>query len=677
MEQLDFLVDLLVVFAVTGVAVFLFQLLRLPSVVGLLVAGVLMGPTGFSLVDEVERVRLLAEIGVVVLLFTVGLEFSLSKLWAMWPVMFRVGMPQVLLCGLVTFLATYWYMGGLGPAVFCGMLVAMSSTAIVLKVLTDRGELDSPQGRVAIAVLLLQDLLVVVCMLSTPLLAAQGGDVKSLLVSLAVGNGMVVLILLAGKFLVPHLLYLVVQTRNRELFLILIVLLCLGTAAATAAVGLSLALGAFLAGLALAESDYAHQTLAEVLPFRDTLASLFFVSVGMLLDLRFVAENWLLIAVTVPAIFALKFLAGALPTLLLGYPQRIAVLSGVALAQVGEFSFVLAGRGRELGLLRSDDYQTFLAAAVITIALTPFLIAGSPKLAEWLGRFPIGRRETEEPDARVVERNHVIIIGYGVNGRNVARVLRDVDIPYVVLEMNPDTVRQGRARGEPLFFGDSTRPALLEHLGIHEAQVLVVAISDPASARRTVQMGRQLNPGVHIIIRTRYVAEVEELQRLGANEIIPEEFETSMEIFARVLRRYEVPRNIILDLSERIRLDHYDVLRDPDTPVQRVTLPFNILQRVETESCLIKEDSTAIGKSIGELRIRNATGATVVAVRRDQQLFLNPGPDQVLKVGDIVVLIGDRHQVDRAVFLLDSTLEQPEPKSSSTSSSGEREPSGT
>jgi CPA2 family monovalent cation:H+ antiporter-2 len=663
MDAVHFLRDLLIVFAVAAVGVFLFQRLRLPSVVGLLAAGMLVGPHGLSLIQDAERVRILAEIGVVVLLFAVGLEFSLPRLAGLGRLMALVGAPQVLICGAVGVAATWWYFGDVRPAIFVGMLVAMSSTAVVFKLLTDRGELTSPQGNVSAAVLLFQDLLVVGCMVLLPLLAQRDGAGAAAETSLGLGLAVVLALLLTGRYLVPLVLYQVVRTHNRELFLIVLVLLCLGSSALTGAMGWSLALGAFLAGLALSESDYATQTLAEVLPFRDTLSSLFFISVGMLLDLRFVVDHLPLVGLTVLAVVVLKFAAGGLPTLLAGYPLRIAVLTGVALAQVGEFSFILADRGQALGLLDRAQYQTFLAAAVLTIALTPVLIAAGPRLADFFESLPLperwraGRGLAGPQEEKVTARDHVIILGYGLNGRNLAKVLQAVDIEYIVLELNPDTVKKARAHGEPVYYGDCTRPAVLEHLGIRAARLLVVGISDAASSRRAVQLARAENPRLHIIVRTRYLSEVKELRQLGATDIIPEEFETSVEIFARVLRQYEVPRNLILDLIDRVRGEHYEVLRDVKLPPMRVVLPHaNILEKMEIQPCWIRDGSPARDKTVGEVNLRAETGATLVAVRRAGKVLLNPGPELRLEANDVAILMGDRSQVHRAVCLLDPTL---------------------
>ena len=574
-----FLADLVIVFAVAAAIVFAFGQFRLPSVVGLLVAGVLVGPYGLSLISDLHVVEVLAEIGVVVLLFTVGLEFSLSRLLVMLPTMARVGLPQIVGTTILVTAATWWYLGTLPQAVFAGMLVAMSSTAIVLKLLADRGETATPHGRIAIAVLLLQDLVVVAAMLAVPLLATAagvdppaeaaavshgGGLFANPLASVAAGLAVVVAVLAVGRLVVPRILHEVVRLRNRELFLMTIVLACLGTAAITAQAGLSLALGAFLAGLVLSESEYGHQAFTEVLPFRDTLASLFFVSVGMLLDIRFLADHAALVAVTVLAIVVGKAAMTAVPALLAGYPPRTGLLAGAALAQVGEFSFVLGSRGAQAGLLDRDDYQTFLAAAVLTMAVTPLLAAALPG---WLDRLSRSRwcggwlADQTPPTSRQELADHVIIAGFGLNGRNLAAALTECGVPFVVLELNPETVRRERAHGLDIHYGDCTRAAVLEHAGIARARAFVLAISDAASTRRSVRIARELAAGLRIIVRTEYVLEVEELRHLGADEVIPAEFETALALFDRVLAIYDVPAATVDDLTERMRLENYGFLR--------------------------------------------------------------------------------------------------------------------
>jgi CPA2 family monovalent cation:H+ antiporter-2 len=663
-----FLVDLVVVFAVATAVVFAFGRARVPSVVGLLVAGVLVGPYGLSLVSDVEVVEVLAEIGVVVLLFTVGLEFSLARLVVMLPLMARIGLPQIAGTTALVAAATCWYLGTLPQAIFAGLLVAMSSTAIVLKLLADRGETATPHGRIAVAVLLLQDLFVVAAMLAVPLLARAAGvepaavhdghapaalhpgpPFASPLLSVVAGLAVVVAVVAAGRLVVPRVLHEVVRLRNRELFLMTIVLVCLGTAAITAQVGLSLALGAFLAGLCLSESEYGHQAFTEVLPFRDTLASLFFVSVGMLLDIHFVLDHAAVVAATVAAIVVCKTLVTAVPALAAGFPARTSLLAGATIAQVGEFSFVLGSRGAAAGLLSPADYQTFLAAAVATMALTPLLSAVLPGWLERLGRTRACRRflgELPPATARPALADHVVIAGFGLNGRNLASALAEFGVPHVVLEMNPQTVRRERSFGLDIHYGDCTRAAVLEHAGIDRARAYVIAISDPASTRRSVRVARELAPDVRIFVRTEYVSEVDELKALGADEVIPEEFETALSLFERVLGIYDVPEDTIDDLADRMRLENYGFLR---AVPRRHRGPAG---DADLGSCRVAPASAAAGRSIGGLGVRSATGATVIAVQRAGRTHRNPGPDFVLEAGDEVSLVGSADQQAAARRLL-------------------------
>ncbi len=662
-----FLTDLVVVFAVAAAVVFAFGRLRLPSVVGLLVAGVVVGPYGLSLVSDLHVVEVLAEVGVVVLLFTVGLEFSLSRLLVMLPTMARIGLPQIAGTTLVVAAATWWYLGTLPQAVFAGMLVAMSSTAIVLKLLADRGETATPHGRIAVAVLLLQDLVVVAAMLAVPLLAKAAGVVAQPagdaaaadhptglftdpLASVAAGLATVAAVLALGRLVVPRVLHEVVRLRNRELFLMTIVLACLGTAAVTAQVGLSLALGAFLAGLVLAESEYGHQAFTEVLPFRDTLASLFFVSVGMLLDIRFVADHAAIVAATVVAIMLGKAVVTAVPAMLSGYPPRTSLLAGAALAQVGEFSFVLGSRGADAGLLGRDDYQTFLAAAVITMAATPILAAVLPGWLDRLSRtrlcgWWLAERLPEENRSRLSD--HVIIAGFGLNGRNLATALAEFGVPHVVLEMNPETVRRERALGLDIHYGDCTRAAVLEHAGITRARAYVLAISDAASTRRSVRVARDLAPQVRIFVRSEYVLEVEELRQLGADEVIPAEFETALALFDRVLSIYDVPEPTIDDLADRMRLENYGFLRAAPRIRHHAT------QAAQVRGCRVPATSGVVGRTIGELRLRSVTGGTIVGVRRDGRPVTNPGPEFRFAAGDEVTIVGTPDQQAAARLLLE------------------------
>ncbi|MGH7607315.1 MAG: NAD-binding protein, partial [Gemmatimonadales bacterium] len=427
----------------------------------------------------------------------------------------------------------------------------------------------------------------------------------------------------------------------------------------TAAAGASLALGAFLAGLVISESDYAHQALAELMPFRDIFISLFFVAVGMLVQFDTLRAHPYLILVAVAVIMGGKTLSAAVGPALMGYSGRVALLAGVAVSQIGEFSFVLAKEGRSAGLLTDGLYQTFLAVAVITMLVTPFLLQGGPALLDRLERLmPLDRllpgfRPREFAPVQDPISDHVVIAGYGLNGRNLAAALRSINAPYLIVELNAQTVRNARAEGEPAFYGDATRDEILRALGTDRARLLVIAISDPAATRRMVRLARDLNANLHIIARTRYVVEIPELTRLGANVVIPEEFETSIEIFARVLAHYAVAGEQIHRLVTEIRASHYQALR-PGGALPRMTLPgaLGAMPQMHVERIALGPDAPVLGQSLAETGLRSRTGALVLSVRRGNSDLATPDATFRLAHKDVLVVVGQPQQLRGAYRLL-------------------------
>jgi CPA2 family monovalent cation:H+ antiporter-2 len=344
----------------------------------------------------------------------------------------------------------------------------------------------------------------------------------------------------------------------------------------------------------------------------------------------------------------------------LGYPQRIATMTGLGLAQIGEFSFVLAKAGQGSDLLPETDYQTFLAASIISMIATPFLISSAPRIGYFVQSiFKDGSAadvENSEDDIHLTSsgglQQHVIIVGYGLNGRNVARVLRAVGVPYVILELNADEVRRAKAKGEKINFGDATRREVLLHAGVEQAWALVLAMSDAAAARRTVDLARRLNEKLHIIVRTRYVAEITELFQLGANEVIPEEFETSIEIFSRVLHRYGTSRKVIEQQIARIREQGYEMLRSAASPAVPMNAPMIDLNGASTETVVLDERSPVVGLNLGELDLRGKSGATVIAVVSDGNTIISPGAKHRLREGDTIVLLGEPEKISGALSIL-------------------------
>ena len=659
--HLPILADIAIIFGLSVVALYICHKLKIPGIIGFLLTGVLAGSHGLGLISADQEVEVLAEIGVILLLFAIGIEFSLRSLIKIKRSVLLGGAFQVVLTISATAAISYALNFTLNEAIFLGFLVSLSSTAIVLKALQDRAEIDSPYGRTTLAILIFQDIVIVVMMLATPMLSATSEtSVLDVALILGKGVGVVLFVLLAARYLVPGLLNAVVGTRSRELFLLTIAVLCFTTAWLTSQAGLSLALGAFLAGLIISESEYSHQAMGNILPFRDIFTSLFFVSVGMLLDSVLFIENLFLILAITTGVIILKLFAACTAVYLLGLPLRVALLTGLALSQVGEFSFILSKVGLEYNLLTENTYGIILAVSVLTMGATPFIIQSAPRISALVLRLPLPERvkagfapvaSNPKDQAKKKLDSHLVIVGYGLNGSNVARAARRVNAAYTIIELNPELVQHARKANEPVYFGDATNEGVLEHAGISTARTVAIVISDAIATRRIVATIRQLNPSIHIIARTRFVSEMEELYRLGADQVIPEEYETSVEIFTRVLQAYDLPQEEIREFSESVRAEGYEMLRSSSTKSGSKGSIQLGLPQMETESLRVEAGSESTGSSLAQLNIRQRFGVTVLAVRRGSEVIPNPNPNDRLQANDIVMLLGTTSQVHEAASL--------------------------
>ena len=657
MSDPNFLRELIIVLTATIAIVFVFQKLRLPNIVGFLLTGVIIGPHGFQLIQSVDQVETLAEIGVVLLLFTIGLEFSLETILSVQRRVVWAGLLQVGLTTLVVLAVARLLGASVEVGLFYGFLVSLSSTAIVLRIYHDRGEINSLQGRLASGLLLFQDLCVVPMMLLLPVLAGSGQDSIFFIVwVLAKSLITLVAIVWTARKLLPQLLHQVALLRNREIFVLFVVLVCFGTAWLTSETGLSLALGALVAGLVISESELSHQIVADILPLRDCFSGIFFISIGMLLNLGLLSQDFRITLFELLLMIGIKSLVLFAVFWWLYRSIRLGVVLGLGLAQIGEFSFVLAKAGINFKLLSPADGQIFLAASILSMMATPFLIQWAHTWAfGFEGLFKdigFNRSTGDGANETASATGHVIVVGYGLNGQNLARVLKEVSIPYRVLEMDPDLVHSAKTGGEPISFGDGTRPEILQQVGIDKARVLVVAISDPATTARLVSQARRLRTDLYIIVRTRYVAEIDHLYRLGANQVIPEEFETSVEIFARVLQEYHIPRNVISLQVDLIRREHYGTLRGIRLQGKRLDALSQFLVGTTSDIFSIVEASPAIGKSLEEINLPLRSGVSVIAVVRDGKSYPNVGNDFKLAVGDMLVLLGGHKALDDAAQIL-------------------------
>jgi len=573
-----FFADVIVLLAVATAGLIAGRALGLPAILAYLVAGVLVGPGGLALVSHSEAIGELAELGVALLLFGVGIEFSLERLRRILPRMIASGTLQVA--------------GTVGATALGFRALGLSWPAALLA--------------------------------GTTALAA---------------------VLVLARAVLPRALALVARARTPELFPLAALVVAFGTALGAARLGLSLPIGAFLAGLALSGSRYAHQVFAELLPLRDAFVAIFFTSIGMLFEPAAIAREPVLLAGMVGAVLFKGALTAAIVAAL-WRSARLALLTGFGLAQIGEFSFVLARQGGAAGVISEGLAQAFLGAAILTMAATPFLMRAARRLALVGAAAPAGGGAPDLAD-------HVLVVGYGVTGQAVARVLRETGLPFVAVDLVADAVEAGRREGMPVRFGDASRRAVLEEMAAERARAAVVAVGDPAATRRIVSQLRQTNPTARILVRVRRVGEIEELERLGADEAIPSEFETSIELFVRLLTHLGVPRHVVRVQESLIRLDHYQALRGVGATPDLLAQARKLIMGGILETAQVMKGSLAAGKTLAELDLRRRTGATVLSVVRNEQPLPTPDGPMRLEAEDLVVLYGPHEAIDRALGVLE------------------------
>ena len=647
--------DIIILLGFSVVIVFMLQRIKLPSILGFLITGVIIGPYGLSLVYAVDQVEIIAEIGIILLLFVIGMELSIKQLMSIKKTVFIGGFLQVGLTVLVSGGAYFLLGNSINESVFVGFLFSLSSTAIVLKVFQDRNEISSPHGRNALAILIFQDIIVVPMMLITPIMAGQSEDLSISIVSLLVKSAVVLgITILSARYIVPKLMYNIAKTKSKELFLLTTIAICFAVAFLTSEAGLSLALGAFLAGLIISESEYSHQATSIILPFRELFTSFFFISVGMLLDIGFFIQNITFILLIILLVFLVKSTIASFAVAVLKYPPRTVLLTGLSLFQVGEFAFILSKVGIQYGVLTEEVNQYFLSVSIVSMLLTPFVIIFSEHMADYFLRTKLGSSFKtkiadipEDIDKDVIPElnDHLIIIGYGINGSNLARAAQYSNIPYVVIELNAVTVRRERKNDIPIIFGDATHTHILESVNIHKARAVVLAISDPKATKAIIMNIRGISQSVYLLVRTRYVKEITELLALGADDVIPEEFETSIEIFSRVLHNFLVPENDIENFIDTIRSDNYDLFQNKTK--LPTTFRHSKFPQLNITCLRINRDSGKIvGKTLKDSDIRAKFGINILAISRKEKMIFEIGPEEKVFQNDLIYLQGNQESIE-------------------------------
>lgn len=659
MDLVNFLREVAIVAAAGVVAAVLMAWIRLPAVAGFLLAGALVGPHAFALVEDPKTIGTLAEVGVVLLLFTIGLEFSLERFARIWNMVVIGGGLQIGLTTLVVMGICLALGFNVSQGVFVGFVLAQSSTSIVLQNLSRRREVDTPHGRFIVGAQIFQDLVMVPKMLVIPLLAGRGGDNFALDLGWALGKAalMVAAVVTLSRLVIPPIFRRVAAARSREAFLLAILVTCIGTAYMTSMAGLSLALGAFLSGLVIAGSPFGQRAMTDILPLRDLFASLFFLSLGMYFDIQAVLQHPIAVVLVFVGILFGKSLVAALAAMAMRFPARVAVIGGVGMAPFSEMGFVLATMPLAAGLVSPDVLKIIFAAGIPTMFITPLMMALAPSFSAGAALLrPLERilgtrgiSQQAERDERI--SSHVIIAGYGLAGRLLAQSLKATGIRYLILELNAETVRSAREAREPAYYADVTSEEALSHAHIDKARALVLLINDADAVRRTISNAKRISPDLPVYVRAHYLSEQPRLNGAGAHDIVVEELEAGIELMARVLRDSGVPRNVI---TERVK----DAREETQPSARKDTLPRRKLRNVaeldemKIESFLVRDGSYASGRTLAAMQLRNRSGALVVAARRGGKLLEQVPAEDKFNAGDTVYLAGSKASVARAIALL-------------------------
>lgn len=666
----DILLNLLLVLGSATLVATFFHALRLPTIVGFLVSGILVGPHGFAWIRTVPEVQTLTEIAAVLLMFSIGLEFNLKRLFQLKKLLFGLGSMQVLLTiAAVSFLCHHVLGMPSAKAVFFGFLVSLSSTAVVIRLLQSHRDMESPFGRASLSVLLFQDLAVVPMILLLPLLGnSEGWSLASVtpketmifIVKILLALGIVVV---GARIVVPKVLHRVAKTRSQELFFFCILSFCVGTALGMEALGLSLSLGAFFAGIMISESPYGKQAMSDVMPMRDNFLGLFFVSIGMLVDTSFLVENGANIALFALIVFSLKFLIVFFSVWILGNPSTLSIITGLMLFQMGEFSFILATQGMDLGLMSDLERQYFLAISVFSLALTPLVYQVAPalgyhkiynqiipdqfqNLAKQVRKVfvnPTMKIDLEDPRFQAPEaiEGHTVIIGYGIAGQNLSTALKALKLPYIICDMNNETVIRFKRQGEPILFGDATKEEILHQLHLETARLVVLTVSGSSVTSALQRSIKHFRPDIPLIIRTQYLRDLKQLTASDKTEVVVAEVETSIEILSRTLAAYGVDREEVQQSviqAKKTLLTEMEKMSE--TLVSRMDIPawqaFSYLRPLR-----LKEEDFACGKSLLELDLRKVTGASIVALYREGLGTSLPDLNTEFLSGDTLYIMGN------------------------------------
>ena len=627
---------------ITAVIVLLiFNKLKLPTMIGLFITGIVIG----HVINDTSMISTLSELGVVFLLFIIGLEFSIEKFSAIKHYALFGGILQV---SLTTILVTLLGLGlglVLNSAIFLGFLVAFSSTAIVMKIMQQKHLNHSVQGRVTLGILIFQDIAVIVVILITPLLGGQSIELHTFPELLIKLIGVAILIVIGAKWFIPLALKDAAKTKNRDLFMLLTLFICMGTTFATSLIGIGPELGAFLAGLLISNTEYSHQTLGYIQPFQDVFMSLFFISIGLMVNLHLFLYNIGIILALTAIILLIKFAATLLTGIVLKLPNKISISIDILLSQIGEFSFVLAREGMTYGLMTQRFFSIFLGVSILTMSVSPFLQKFTPQITKLLSKSSYFQEEgelktlPEELTEAQPIKDHVILVGMGRVGKQMTKACNQFNVPILAVDMNPIVVEQQQNLGVPIIYGNASNENVLKQLRVTSAQCIVISASTYEGTLNTIDAARRLNPDIHIIVRTKYLKNIEEVIEAGADEVIPKEFETSILMFTRIMDYYNKDMDEIADAVNDLRSDNYDAFRSVSSEDVSAYLS-NSFTEVELDSLRVYNDA-----HISDFPFEK-NSLTVTSVIRDNSTIIHINDDFKFLEDDIILFTGLRYDIN-------------------------------
>jgi CPA2 family monovalent cation:H+ antiporter-2 len=660
MHEITLLINIAVALVVAFIGGVLARRIGLPTIAGYLLAGIAIGPFTPGFVGDVETISQLAELGVIFLMFGVGLHFSLNDLWRVRAIAIPGAVGQIALATLLGFWLSRFWGWSVAAGIILGFAISIASTVVLLRGLMDNGLLNTPHGQAAVGWLVLEDLATVLILVLMPTLADTTGGFNwgQLGLTLLKAAGFVIIVLFAGTRLIPWILMRIAHTRSRELFILAILAISLGTAIGAAEIfGISLALGAFVAGVVVSESPLSHQVGADILPFRESFAVLFFVSIGMLVNPLYLYENF----GSILALTALIVIGKPVTTILMGlvfpWPARTTMVVAAGLSQIGEFSFIVGQAGVALGLLDRSQYSLILAGALLSIMLNPLMFRLIRPVEEWFEKRPalwkaLNRQGPALPPVEETIADHVVIVGYGRVGKHIISLLGEMGIPHLVVESDAERGEELSRMGIPTLYGDAANSEVLTHAGLTRARALVIAGPDEDASALVVTAARDIAPDLPIIARASSEDGTKRLAELGAQDVIHPELEGGLEIVRHTLLQLGFPLQEIYSYTDAVRRDHYDMGLNTEEEHRLLHELLNAANSIEIKWFHLPEDSPMIGQTLAEANLRARTGASVIAILREGQLTANPKSMTVFQAGDRVGLVGDREETEVAEKLL-------------------------